>query len=282
MALFEAPAKVNLSLMVDGLDSSGLHRIDSVAQTVEWSDLLEVEEADADTLLVEGADLTGDEDNLVLKAVARARLETEVAPARFVLTKEIPVAAGLGGGSSDAAAALLACLDLSRLTVDDLRRIAPTIGSDVPMMLLGGTVRMSGTGEVLDQLLPLESFAVAIAVPPFELVTADVYRRWDQLDGPQSASIGNGSLPPSLRHLSPLRNDLTPAAVDIRPDLGDFMADVSRLWGRPVAMSGSGPSCFGFFADEDEASAAAAAVKGITRSWRGAALRRLGAVKVER
>jgi 4-diphosphocytidyl-2-C-methyl-D-erythritol kinase len=105
-------------------------------------------------------------------------------------------------------------------------------------------------------------------VPPVELPTADVYGRWDALEGPRGIEIPARHLPPSLRSYGPLVNDLTPAAIDLAPDLGDWMTDVARRWSMPVAMSGSGPSLFGLFPSRDEADDAAAAVTG-ARAARG-------------
>jgi 4-diphosphocytidyl-2-C-methyl-D-erythritol kinase len=122
---------------------------------------------------------------------------------------------------------------------------------------------------------------VAVVVPPFELSTGDVYRRWDQLEGPVGREVEGRRLPPGLRSYGPLRNDLTPAAIALRPELDDWKEDLASTWERPVMMSGSGPALFGFFTDLDEARSASAAVKA-ARAVAAADLRSTGAALRER
>jgi 4-diphosphocytidyl-2-C-methyl-D-erythritol kinase len=272
---WEAPAKLNLDLRVASPDAGGMHPLRSIAQTIELCDLLRVEENEADALRIDGADLADDGDNLVWKAVealqwqGRPRLDIE-------LRKRIPVAAGLGGGSADAAAILRAVgSDMMHLADDRVREVAARVGADVAYMLTGGTAVMEGYGERVTPLDALEGFSVGVAVPPFELATAEVYQRWDFMGGPVGEELGGRDLPPPLRGLGELRNDLTPAAISMRPDLADWMSDLGRRWERPVLMSGSGPACFGFFLDIDEAEAATATV-GEARAAVAAELRKAG------
>lgn len=257
MAEWEAPAKINLDLRVRARDGSGMHPLRSLAQTIDWLDTLLVEEDDEDALLVAGADLPTGGDNLIWQAVAA--LDVDSRPRLFVeLDKQIPVAAGLGGGSSDAAAMLAAVADMTGLGADRVREAAVAVGADVPFFLQGGTAWMEGYGEHLTALAALQGFAVAVAVAPFELATPHVYRRWDEMEGPIGSPLVGSSLPPALRAFDELRNDLTPAAISLRPELADWMRDLADRWSRPVLMSGSGPACFGFFVDLDEATEAAA------------------------
>lgn len=274
-----APAKLNLDLRVGALDRHGFHPLRSLVQTIEWCDRLVVEENEEDHLEVRGADLPEGGDNLVWRAVEALALARR--PRLHIrLVKAIPVAAGLGGGSSDAAATLRAVGDLLRLDGQRVTAAAQEVGADVPFLLSGGTARMEGHGERLTALEPLTGFAVGVAVPPFELATPDVYRRWDELGGPVGQELSGAALPPSLRRLDELRNDLTPAAASIRPDLEDWMADLAARWERPVMMTGSGPACFGFFVDPDEAADAAVALHD-HRGARAADLRRNGPARVE-
>lgn len=276
MTSYEAPAKLNLSLLVGTPRSDGLHPLESVVQTVEWCDLIDVEAGEGkDTLDVLGADLDPQE-NLVLEALDAARVGVDFGPLRVTLTKNIPVASGLGGGSSDAAAILLAVSEVSEIAVGDLRAPAMSIGADVPLFLVGGSLVMSGVGEVVEPLPPLTGFATAIVVPAFGLSTADVYRRWDEMEGPEGDVVADDLLPPGLRGGMPMRNDLLPAALSIEPRLGDFMADVKTEWGTAVCLTGSGSGCFGYFAGVDEARDAAAAVAGFARAAIGVGLRDRG------
>ena len=121
---------------------------------------------------------------------------------------------------------------------------------------------MEGYGERVSLLPADHDYVLAVVVPAFEVPTAGVYRRWDELDGPQGDGVSGRHLPRSLRQFAPLGNDLAVAAVDLFPELGDWIADVGRLWGSPVLVSGSGPALFGFFASESEAADAAEAVQG--------------------
>jgi len=276
MIVYEAPAKLNLALHVKAARPDGMHPVESLAQTIEWCDLLEVEEGDGEDNLrveVEGAAGEGlsDKDNLVLKALAAARVAREVGPLRLTLRKRLPVAAGLGGGSSDAAALLLA------VGAPDA---AAEVGADVPLFLTGGTSVVGGVGDVVEPAAPLSGFAAAVAAPGFGLATPDVYRRWDEMEGPEGEATPPSRLPPPLRESMPVRNDLLPAALDLEPRLGDFMADVRGAWGVPVLLTGSGSACFGLFGALDEAESAAESVSSMCRESRGAELRPCGVRKV--
>lgn len=274
--IYQAPAKINLNLIVSPRDSKGYHPLRSVVQTVDWYDRLSVEMADEDSLEIEGAvDLPVGDDNLVFTAIHEMRKMVEVPPLHIGLVKEIPVAAGLGGGSADAAAVLVAACDVVGKSHDLARRVAPSVGADVSFPLWGGTAELSGYGEVINPLPGLEGFAVAVVVPQFYLPTAEVYRRWDDLGGPPGFEVPDRLLPPSLRNSFPIRNDLYRAAVDVEPGLGDFVADVGRLWDGMVTMTGSGSACFGFFPDVEGAEEAARSVPD-TRAALGVALRPRG------
>lgn len=272
MRAYRAPAKLNLSLIVHPPRGDGLHPLESLVQTIEWCDRLEVAlgEEGTDTLDAEI------EDNLVEKALRELRRTASVPPLSLRLDKEIPVAAGLGGGSSDAAAALIAGSDFGDADRSTLVEVAARVGADVPLFLTGGTLRMTGIGEQTDPARPLDDFATAVVVPDFGLATSEVYGRWDALEGPTAGSVPDDRLPPSLRGGMPIRNDLLPAALDLEPRLGDFIADVAAVWGTPVSMTGSGSACFGYFATSDEATDAAAAVSHLVAEGRGVALRPTG------
>jgi 4-diphosphocytidyl-2-C-methyl-D-erythritol kinase len=254
----EAPAKVNLSLRVGQPDSSGMHPLRSLVVSIDRTDELSAALADEDRLDVGEAQLTHDRDNLIWRAVDALRSETENRrPLEFSLTKRIPIAAGLAGGSADAAAALLAASTLLGVSLTTAREVAARVGADVPYCLQGGLAWMGGYGELIS---PIDNggadFALAVAVPPFWLAAAAVYQRWDAMRGPQGIPVDPRHVPPRLRPFEPFVNDLQPPAVDLRPDLGDWMADLSNLWDRPVMLSGSGPSLFAYFEDRNEATEA--------------------------
>jgi 4-diphosphocytidyl-2-C-methyl-D-erythritol kinase len=274
---YQAPAKLNLSLLVSTPTSDGYHPLQSLVQTVEWCDLLEVQRADEGNDVLE-SDI---EDNLVERAVSELRKVSRVPPLAMRLEKEIPVAAGLGGGSSDAAAALVAAADHGGPAQAVLTDVAARVGADVALFLTGGTLVMRGRGEQVEPVRLLQGFAVAIVVPDFGLATEHVYQRWDDLEGPEGSVVPDDRLPPSLRGGMPMRNDLLPAALDLEPRLGDFMVDVGLAWGTPVCLTGTGSACFGCFASLDEAADAASAVSGLVRESRGVELRDRGVARLD-
>ncbi|HUG32378.1 MAG TPA: hypothetical protein VMM14_05745 [Acidimicrobiia bacterium] len=277
MTRYEAPAKLNLSLLVHPPRPDGYHPLESLVQTIEWCDVLVAEPGE------EGSDrLESDiEDNLVERALAELRATIEVPPLALRLVKEIPMAAGLGGGSSDAAAALRAGADRARHEPPDMVAIAARVGADVPLFLTGGTLLMSGTGEEIEPVRPFDDFAVAVVLPEFGLETREVYHRWDRLEGPEGDAVPDDRLPPSLRTGMPMRNDLLPAALDLEPRLGDFMVDVAATWGTAVCLTGSGSACFGYFATLDEAADAARAVADLVGEARGVELRPHGVARLD-
>ena len=136
--------------------------------------------------------------------------------------------------------------------------LAPRVGADVPFCLRGGFAWMEGHGERLTAIDdPPVDFAIAVVVPPFFLDTAAVYGRWDRMGEPNGQPVEGKHLPPPLRPFAPFSNDLFPAALDLRPELGDWQAELVDRWERPVMLSGSGPSLFGYFRDHGEATEAA-------------------------
>jgi 4-diphosphocytidyl-2-C-methyl-D-erythritol kinase len=247
------PAKVNLSLKVRSLDESGYHPLLSIVQAIEPVDSLTVEMGDEDLLEIEGIRLPVDDDNLIWRAL-RAAVPGRKKGLHIKLTKEIPTAAGLGGGSSDAAAALLVASQMFGFEYQ--RDIAASVGADVPFFRTGGLARMEGYGEILTPLDAAVGFHLGLLVPPFDLSTPAVYGAWDGLDFPETLQVAGSDLPPSLRQYGPLTNDLYPAALVLAPQLDDWRSELAHRWNRPVLMSGSGPSLFAFFGSSDEAAEA--------------------------
>lgn len=279
MTTYEAPAKLNLSLHVMAPGPGGYHPLESIVQTVEWSDGLSVEVGEGtDVLEVQGSTLEV-EGNLVLRALSEARADFDVPPLSLVLEKRLPVAAGLGGGSSDAAATLLAVGDIAG-NREMVPAVAARVGADVPLFLTGGTLRMTGFGDEIEPMRPLDDFAVAVVLPDFGLDTAEVYEQWDSLEGPEGGPVADDELPPSLRGDMPMRNDLLPAALELEPRLGDFMADIRSVWGTAVCLTGSGSACFGYFASIDEARDAAVSVSGTCAVATGVTLRGHGVARI--
>jgi 4-diphosphocytidyl-2-C-methyl-D-erythritol kinase len=263
----EAYAKLNLGLRVGGRREDGFHPVSGIFQSIGIVDRLGLDDAESDSIAGEGGRPVADGlDNLAFRALKAVRAVAG-SSASLVLTlgKRIPAAAGLGGGSADAAGAL--ALGGRRFGVEraTLAAIAPQLGSDVPFCLIGGTARVSGRGDAVAPLDPLSGFALAVVVPPLEITTPEAFRTWDALDGPEGLRMPQSALPPALRSEGDLQNDLYPAALALAPDLDDWRLDLEQRWGRPVMLSGSGPTLYGFFVDEDEAAGAVAAVPAGTR-----------------
>ena len=201
--------------------------------------------------------VTAGPDNLAVRA-ARALLPSATAMSRrqgvrIALRKEIPAGAGLGGGSADAAAVLVALdrlLELG-LPTDELAAIGATLGSDVPFCVRGGgAARMRGRGERIDAAT-VPRLHVLVAVPPFAIATPAVYRAWDELGGPVSTRVV-----PGPAGLGPLANDLEPAAERVEPRLGEFRAQLERAAGAPAILAGSGSACAVLYEDLGRAVAA--------------------------
>ena len=238
-----APAKVNLYLHLVGRRADGLHLLESLAVFAEAGDRLHAEPARRLTLEVVGPfapALAGEGDNLVLRA---ARLLGPGRGARLVLEKNLPVAAGLGGGSADAAAALRL---LSRLwgVEADLPALAARLGADLPVCLAGTTAGMAGVGERLTPLPDWPAPPLLLANAGVALPTAAVFR------ARRGAFRESRPWPSSVADVLDRRNDLTEAAISLAPAVAETLRELEGLEGALFArMSGSGASCFAAFAD---------------------------------
>ena len=238
-----APAKVNLYLHIVGRRADGLHLLESLVAFAEAADMLYAEPAQRLSLEVAGpfaGALAGEADNLVLRA---ARALAPGQGARLVLEKNLPVAAGLGGGSADAAAALRL---LSRLwgVEADLEALAAGLGADVPVCLAGGITGVAGIGERLTPLPGWPAPPLLLANPGVALPTPGVFgaRR-----GPFRESR---PWPQTAADLTGCANDLTEAAISLAPGIAGALSALSALDGALFArMSGSGATCFAAFAD---------------------------------
>ncbi len=281
-----AHAKINLGIAVTTTRSDGYHELRSVFLRLALADVLIVRPAAGprDELVIEGDPDCPVDDNLVLAAAGAFR---DVAgtglgpdPLAIRLEKRIPMAAGLAGGSSDAAA-MLRLLARSHPDVADpltLRTVAARIGSDVPFFVgAAGAALVSGVGELVEPLPPpIEPLGVLLVTPPVAMPTPAVFRAWDALSrpggdrGPTSraadavetlaSELRAGATPAMVIELAAaLRdaNDLWPAATTVEPALDAWRDDLERLLGRPVSMSGSGSTLVALYPDPAAASEAA-------------------------
>ena len=236
----------------------------------DLADTVEASESDRLSLAFDGsaaapgaAALFAEPDNLVLRAARLLAERAGVAPqAALRLAKNIPVAAGLGGGSADAAAALRALVELWRLRLSEreLFDVAASLGADVPMCLAGRTSFVSGVGERLEAAPELPPCAILLVNPGVSLSTVDVFaaRRGDFSSVRPSAPTWSG-LAGLVKVLANRGNDLTPAAVSLRPVIGEVLSFLGATEGTHyAAMSGSGATCFALYATAAEARHAAA------------------------
>lgn len=277
-----APAKINLSLRVLGLREDGYHDIATVFHAVSLTDEVQVALGEPGTgrvVTVTGnvhASVPDGDDNIAARAaVALARYAGLDDPDIAVeIAKAIPVAAGMAGGSADAAATLVAARALWELdlSADGLAAIAAELGSDVPFALMGGTALGRGRGEVLTPVLTNAALHWVVAMSDGELSTPRVYAEWDRLlaDGriaPSSADMDEALLV-ALRQGSPeliaphLVNDLQAASLSLRPSIAGVLDAGLELGALAGLVSGSGPTCVFLAADRDAAIRIAAELAG--------------------
>jgi len=272
--LEKAPAKVNLTLRVRGRRADGYHELESLVAFADLADTLALEPDNKDTLEITGpfaADSGAVSDNLVLKALAAAHIYIGgVRAGRFSLEKNIPVAAGLGGGSADAAATLRLIARVNEIAPNDARIMsaAQAVGADVPVCLASRPRIMRGVGELLSDPVDLPPLAGVLVNPRVPLSTGDVFSKFA---GAQSGNdlgdvpCGLGSLVDFLRLHG---NDLTPAARACSPVVGEVLQALESLPGaKLIRMSGSGPTCFALFSTPSEATTAVRRLASERKDW---------------
>lgn len=262
-----AYAKLNLVLHVGRPRPDALHPLCSLFASIELADEVHGERTGWAEDRVECPEVTGE--NLALAALGafRGRVGGALPPIGLRIGKRIPVAAGLGGGSADAAAALRIANAVAGepLSPGELRELAGSLGSDVPSQVEPRHAIVQGTGELIE---PLELPALtAVLVPdPDGLSSSDVYAELDRLGGwreeldPEPLrKLAAGS---AARLAAGLDNDLEAAAVSLRPQLADTLERIRATGALGAAVSGSGPTCFGLYEDGQAAAEAAAALPG--------------------
>ena len=266
-----APAKINLWLHVTGRRPDGYHELDSLVAFADVGDRLSAAPADDLTLTVSGPFapvLDAGTDNLVLWAARALAAHCGVpANAALHLEKNLPVAAGIGGGSADAAAALRLCAQLWRADIGNtaMARLALDLGADVPACLAGTTARMTGIGEKLAPLDPAPPAAPAVLVNPGTAVsTGQVFEARAGSFGSPAEDRGVGLADRAAAN----RNDLEAPAIALVPEIADVLATLRATPALRLArMSGSGATCFGLFAADAEAAAAARAIAAAHPAW---------------
>jgi len=274
-----APAKINLTLRILGRRADGYHELESLVAFAGCGDRMTLHAGTGLDLEVSGptAGQAGAiADNLVLRAAtALATRIPGVVLGRFVLTKELPAGAGLGGGSADAAAALRLVAQANRLALDDPRVVAAAraTGADVPVCLDPRPRMMRGIGDILSEPLALPRLGILVVHPGVAMPTPPVFAalglaRGERRPAEPAAGAVPGERDALLARLSNGRNDLEAPAISIAPVIAETLRTIAALPGcRLARMSGSGSACFGLFDSEDDAAEAMRALAEARPSW---------------
>ena len=256
--VLRAAAKVNLTLEVLGKRADGYHEIATVMQAVDLSDRIVLDDADALELRSDSAEVPTDAGNLAWRAAAALRKAAGIDNGvRITLDKRIPVAAGLGGGSSDAAGVLLGLNRLWRLhwPLERLDEVAVMLGSDVPFFLRGGAALASGRGETVEPLRG-RSMALVLVNPRFPSSTAEMYGRMTPAmysDGAATRTLAGALRRSAARVAASLYNGMEGAAAALFPQIVQMRAALLAAGALGALMSGSGPTVFGIARSYEQA-----------------------------
>ncbi|MEO3998396.1 4-(cytidine 5'-diphospho)-2-C-methyl-D-erythritol kinase [Mesorhizobium sp. CAU 1732] len=270
-----APAKVNLALHVTGRRDDGYHLLDTLVVFTEAGDTVTARLAERDTLTIQGRYAQGlatDSDNLVARArdLLRRLAGTRPTPAVALdLDKALPIASGIGGGSSDAAATLRVLCRVWRLDLDEevLRREALALGADLPMCLAARPLIATGIGERLAPVV-LPELHMVLANPGVGVSTPAIFKALQSRENsPLPPLRATSSMANLVGWLGSTRNDLEHPAMSIAPDIGDVVKTLTANGAALARMSGSGATCFGIFGSQDEAATAAAAIATARPTW---------------
>jgi len=252
-----ASAKINLTLAVLDKRPDGYHEVEMVMQSIALYDTLRIRsQKDGISLTVSGADLPLDENNLVWRAATLLQAKAKVKSGVHIhLAKRIPVAAGLGGGSADAAAALRALNMFWRLGLSqaEMMELGGALGSDVPFCIMGGTALARGRGELLTPLPPAPRLGLVLVKPPFSVSTAQTYAayagstgRWRPDSKTMAAALFHGDVAAITRSLA---NDLETVTAVKHPEVRQIKDRLLAAGAPGALMSGSGPTVFGLTGD---------------------------------
>jgi 4-diphosphocytidyl-2-C-methyl-D-erythritol kinase len=276
---WRAPAKVNLTLHILGRRDDGWHELDSLVAFAGCGDRLSFSPGTELSLSIDGPTALAagpSADNLVMRAAGHLqRLSPGLRVGRFHLRKALPVAAGLGGGSSDAAAALRALADENRLSLDDQRvqEAARLTGADVLVCLVSRARRMSGLGDVVGPRLNWPPLFAVLANPGAAVPTPAVFARLGLRKGQRTASgpfkLVEGALgrTEAVEALRQGRNDMENAALELAPVIGATLQALAGAGAALARMSGSGATCFGLFEDRQATVRAAHAIAAAHPGW---------------
>lgn len=275
---YTAPAKINLALHVTGRRDDGYHLLDMLVVFANYGDHITIKEAEKDNFTIGGRFALGiplDNGNLVIKArdALRSHASRKLPPVSIHLEKNLPVASGIGGGSSDAAATLLALNEIWQLGLDHsvLAELGLRLGADLPMCLhgaaLGAPLVACGIGEQLTAIRQMPSLPMLLVNDGTAIATPDVFRTLTKRDNASLPLPTCGSIENICTYLGSTRNDLLPAALAIAPQIN---SKLDLLWASGALfaqMSGSGATCFAIFSDQQRADAAASHILAQKPDW---------------
>jgi len=259
-----SPAKVNLTFEILGKRGDGYHEIKSTMQPINLFDHVTVNvlEGDGIEILSKGVKVPEDENNLAHKAAAAYIEKCGIKDHKIEITldKSIPVGSGLGGGSSNAAAVLIALNRLLKaLNEDDLLEIAPSLGADVAFFIRCITAYVEGIGEKVTSLPDFPLFNYVVIYPKFEVSTKEVYEKWDRMfqdqakDNSDLETEGINEIFLNTEELPPVFSDLEEPAFEMYPVLRKYKQLLLSLEAKPVIISGSGSSIYAIFREDAEA-----------------------------
>jgi 4-diphosphocytidyl-2-C-methyl-D-erythritol kinase len=273
-----APAKINLALHVTGRRDDGYHLLDMLVVFADYGDRISVEQAHHDSFSIDGRFAHGiplDSRNLVIRArdALKQYAGGDLAPVTIHLEKNLPVASGIGGGSSDAAATLLALNDIWQLglDLDTLAELGLKLGADLPMCLhgaaLGTPLVARGIGEQLTKLRQMPALPMLLVNDGTAVATPDVFGALTKRDNASLPSPSESGIETICAYLGSTRNDLLPAALTLAPQISNKL-DLLRMQGALFAqMSGSGATCFAIFNDQQSADDAACKIRAQEPDW---------------
>jgi 4-diphosphocytidyl-2-C-methyl-D-erythritol kinase len=267
----QSNAKINLALRITARRPDGYHDLSTLFQEIDLYDILEFTPADQYSISTSNLDLPVNEDNLCTRAYRTLeRRAPNRQPYHILLTKNIPIGAGLGGGSSNAAA-VLKFLNRAwqlNLAAAEMINIARSIGSDVPFYIRGKTQAGAGVGEILTPLVLSEDFAILLVLPPINISTAWAYRQFNPADCKPPYDfhelVSGGRI-----HWELFENQFEPVVFPAYPQLADLKRQIQRTGAIYAGLSGSGAAMFGVFPDQRAAEKAARQLP----EWRCVAVR---------
>ncbi len=270
-----APAKINLALHVTGRRADGYHLLETLVVFAADGDRIGVSPASEDRFEITGpfaAGLPADASNLVARArdLMRRRCDGAAAPVAITLEKNLPVASGLGGGSSDAAATMraLGCAWQHEEAPSTLGDAALALGADLPMCLAARPLVARGIGEAVTPVDGFPALEIVLVNPGVPVSTREIFARMESRANPPLPEPGPlRDAADVAAYLAATRNDLEPAARALAPQIGEAAADLSAQGALAARMTGSGATCFGIFADRRAARRAAERIQARHPGW---------------